>query len=100
MQLIGKKVVVRSSPSGCWHGELVSMEGTTATLRNARRLWRWWAAKGVSISGVASGGLKESKISECRIALPVEIAVILDVCEVLSASLVASDSIESAPVAP
>lgn len=92
---MGTYVVVRSGPSGCWAGTLVSIDKDTVTLTDARRLWRWWAAKGVSLSGVAAHGLCERKISECRIAAPVSTAVIMQVCEVLQASAVARASIEA-----
>ena len=93
---IGKYVIVRSSPSGCWGGTLASINGNTVELTDARRLWRWWAAKGVSLSGVAAHGLHPDKASECRIAAPVSRALILEVCEVLEATDVAKDSITKA----
>lgn len=93
---IGKYVIVRSSPSGCWGGTLASINGNTVELTDARRLWRWWAAKGVSLSGVAAHGLHPDKTSECRIAAPVSRALILEVCEVLEATDIAKDSITNA----
>jgi len=94
--LIGQYVIVRSSPSGCWAGTLAEMNGQTVTLTDARRLWRWWAAKGVSLSGVASAGLHPKKLSECLIAEPVATAIVHEVCEVLSTSDDARKSIVSA----
>lgn len=93
----GTYVIVRSSPSGCWAGTLERLDGSTVELSNARRLWRWWAGEGVSLSGVASHGLKASKIDECRIAVSVERAIINDVCEVLQATQAARSSIEVQP---
>ncbi len=64
----GDYVIVRSSPSGCWAGTLVSRDGDTVTLANARRLWRWWAAEGVSLSGVAAKGIhpkKQKRVPHC-----------------------------------
>lgn len=83
---IGSYVIVRSSPSGCWAGTLASIDGSTVELTDARRLWRWWAAKGVSLSGVAAHGLNPTRMSECRIAAPVSRALINEVCEVLAAT--------------
>lgn len=94
---IGTYVIVRSSPSGCWAGTLERLDGATVELSNARRLWRWWAGEGVSLSGVASHGLKTSKLEECRIAAPVERAIVNEVCEVLKASQAARTSIEAQP---
>jgi hypothetical protein len=91
---IGTYVIVRSSPSGCWAGTLASIDKDTVELTDARRLWRWWAAEGVSLSGVAAKGLHPNKLSECRIAAPVARALILQVCEVLEATGEARISIE------
>jgi hypothetical protein len=92
---IGKYVIVRSSPSGCWAGTLAGIDGDQVELTDARRLWRWWAAKGVSLSGVAAHGLHPAKLGECRIAAPVSRALILQVCEVLEATDVARESINA-----
>ena len=92
---IGSYVIVRSSPSGCWAGTLASIDGDKAELTDARRLWRWWAAQGVSLSGVASHGLHPKHLHECRIAPPVSRALILQVCEVLSTTVEAQSSIEA-----
>lgn len=95
MKLIGKYVIVRSSPSGCWAGTLVEMTGTQVELKDARRLWRWWSAEGVSLSGVATAGLHPKHLKDCRIAASVSTAIINDVCEVLAASAAAKKSIEA-----
>lgn len=95
---IGDKVIIRSSPSGCWYGTLAAREGNCVTLHDARRLWRWWAGEGVSLSGVATAGLRPDRIGECRIAAPVQEVIVLDVCEILSTTILAQQSIESMPV--
>jgi hypothetical protein len=91
--MIGTSVIVRSHYSGVWHGELVKREGAAVELKDARRLWRWWAAKGVSCSGVAVHGLHPDKLSSCKIEPPVPRALITDACEILSASEFATNSI-------
>ena len=96
--LIGHRVLVRSSPSGCWFGTLAAMDADTVTLTDARRLWRWWAAHGVSLSGVAAAGLDPAHLHECRIAAPVATAIVLAVCEVLAASPAAAEQIAAIPV--
>jgi hypothetical protein len=80
----GDYVIVRSSPSGCWAGTLHTINDRTVSLTDARRLYRWWAAEGVSLSGVAVAGLHPEHLDECLIAAPVATAMIMDVCEVLS----------------
>lgn len=92
---IGSYVIVRSSPSGVWAGTLASIHGQTVELTDARRLWRWWAGKGVSLSGVATHGLRADKLDECRISTAVDRALIFEVCEILSTSPAARASIEA-----
>lgn len=93
---IGKYVIVRSNLSGSWAGTLASLDGTTVELTGARRLWSWWAAKGVSLSGVAAYGLHPDKLEECRIAVPVTLVRITDAFEIIEASAEARSSIEAA----
>lgn len=97
---VGKYVIVRSSPSGCWAGTLALIEGDTVELTDARRLWRWWAAKGVSLSGVAAHGIRKGKESECRIAPAVDRVRVMQVCEILSVTEEARASIERQKALP
>lgn len=92
---IGSYVIVRSSPSGVWAGTIASIDGDTVELTEARRLWRWWAGKGVSLNGVATHGLRADKISDCRIGTIVDRVLIFQVCEILSTSADARASIEA-----
>ena len=69
------------------------MHGNTVEMTDARRLWRWWAAEGVSLSGVAAKGLHPKKLQECRIAVPVARVIVKEVCEVLDVSEAAKASI-------
>ena len=97
---IGTYVIVRSSPSGVWAGMLAAVDGGKVELTDARRLWRWWAARGVSLSGVAAYGLDPLKKSESRIEPPVSLVTIFEVCEILSVSSEARASIEAAETVP
>ena len=68
--LIGKSVIVRAHMSGVHFGTLESVDGEVIKLSNARRLWRWWAKDGVSLSAVALNGLADrSEVVICG-ALP------------------------------
>lgn len=78
--MLGKFVIVRSSPSGVWFGRLTGCDLTgdglwCVGLSEARRVWRWEGAG--SCSGLAAHGPKAGKI-----APPVEAAV-AQVCEIL-----------------
>jgi hypothetical protein len=58
---IGKNVIIRTYSAGVWCGTLSQKSGNEVILTNARRLWRWWAAESISLSGVANYGIIESK---------------------------------------
>ena len=85
--LIGTNVIIRSSASGVWHGQLEATEGETCTLSQARRIWNWEGA--ASCSGLATHGPKAGKIPA-----PVPTAIINGVCEILSCTDEATARIE------
>lgn len=58
---IGKNVIIRTYSAGVWCGTLSQKSGNEVILTDARRLWRWWAAESISLSGVANYGIIESK---------------------------------------
>ena len=91
--MIGKKCIVRTYSAGVWFGEIAEKAGNEVIVKNARRMWKWWATEGISLSSVALHGIKhgESKIVE---AVP---AVWLEAIEIIPASVKAIDSIEGAP---
>ena len=75
---MSSSVIVRSSPSGVWFGQLVESKDQTYTLKNARRVWSWEGA--ASCSGLAAKGPTAGKI-----CAPVDV-VVHEVCECISAS--------------
>ena len=91
--MVGKKCVVRTYSAGVWFGEVAEKSGNEVIVKNARRMWRWWAEEGVSLSSVALRGVKQeqSKIVE---SVP---AVWLEAIELIPASDKATASIEGAP---
>jgi hypothetical protein len=74
-------VIVRSGQSGVWCGKLVKRKGSTVTLDDARKIWRWRGAN--TTSDIARTGIDEDY---SRVAAAVDGAVILGVCEVLPAT--------------
>lgn len=62
---IGKCVIIRTYSAGVWCGYLEQKSGNEVILKDARRLWRWWAAESISLSGVANYGVipEKSKIA-------------------------------------
>ena len=62
---IGEKVIVRTFSAGVWFGVLIEKAGDEVILKDARRMYRWKAAKSVSLSGVAVYGIDQSKSRIC-----------------------------------
>ena len=60
-EMIGKKVIIRTYSAGVWFGTLSQKSSNEVILTDARRMWRWWAAKSISLSGVAVYGVKADK---------------------------------------
>ena len=91
--MIGKKCIVRTYSAGVWFGEIAEKSGNEVIVKNARRMWKWWAGEGISLSSVALHGIKQdqSKIVE---SVP---AVWLEAIELIPASDKAAASIEGAP---
>ena len=91
--MIGKKVIIRTYSAGVWFGTLDQKDGNEVILRNARRMWLWWAEEGISLSSVSVHGIKneKSKIAE---AVP---SVWLEAIEIIPCSESAIKSVEGAP---
>ena len=89
---IGKKVIIRTHSAGVWFGELEQKAGNEVILKNARRMWQWWAAESISLSGVAKFGIKQDK---SKIA-PAVNQIWLEAIEILPCTDVAIKSIEEA----
>lgn len=92
----GSFVIVRARGAGVHAGIYQGHNGQEVKLTKARRLWQWWAAQSITLSGVAQFGLNHKK---SRIGAPVDEAVILDACEILTTTDAAATSIAEAPVA-
>lgn len=96
--LIGKHVIIRANYAGVHAGILAAHDGQTVRLTQSRRLWRWSAAKGHTLSGVAAHGLRDGATKGwTKIAAPVADQVILDACEIIGTTDTAQASIEGWP---
>lgn len=60
--LIGKKVLVRSSEAGVYFGTLEQVEGTTVRLANVRNIWYWEGA--TCLAQIANDGINGGKVSQ------------------------------------
>ncbi len=94
-KLVGKHVIVRTESSGVWFGEVAEHDSQEVTLKNARMLYEWWAAKGLALSGVAVYGLQTGKSN--RILARQDFVHITDSITFLFVTDVAKKSIEEAP---
>ena len=91
--MIGQKCVVRTYRAGVWFGEITEKSGNEVIVKNARRMWKWWAEEGISLSSVALHGVKQD---QSKIVEPVP-SVWLEAIELIPASDKAIASIEGAP---
>lgn len=90
--MIGKKGIIRTYSAGVWFGEVVEKSGSEVIVKNARRLWKWWAKESISLSAVSIHGLNLNKSKVCE---PVN-EIWLDAIEILPCTESAIKNIESA----
>ena len=88
--MVGSKCIIRTESAGVWFGVVEQKAGREVIVKDARRLWQWKAAKGISLSAVAIHGVDSS---ECRFANMVPF-VWLEAIELIPASADAIKSIE------
>lgn len=97
--MINKKVIIRSIASGVHYGTLVSRDGDTVTLRNARRVYRWQIdyqrhnTSQVTCSELAVYG----PWGDSRVAVPVAEIEVRQVIEVIPVTEAAAEAIEGWP---
>ena len=90
---IGEYVIIRTYSAGVWFGKLEKKAENEVYLSDARRMYRWWCGKSISLSGVAKYGIDQEKSKICP-ALPL---VWLEAIEILTLSSVAIESLKGAP---
>ena len=88
---IGQEVIIRTYSAGVWFGRLKEKSGNEVILTEARRMWRWWAKKSISLSGVALYGIKQE---DSRIAGAID-SVWLQAIEIIPISGKAAESIRT-----
>ena len=89
----GEAVIIRARDAGVHYGHLVAYDGRTVWLSNSRRMWKWFAKEGVSLSGCATAGIDASK---SKIEPVVPNITILDACEIIYCTEAAAKTIEGA----
>lgn len=93
---INKRCIIRTYASGVFCGEVVAQDGRQVELKDARRLWYWQAATGISLSSVAVSGVRPA---DCKITEAVPAMTVLDALEIIPASDAALATIDATPVA-
>lgn len=91
--MIGKYVIIRTYSAGVWFGKLDQKSGKEVILKEARRMYQFWCAKGISLSSVALYGLNQEK---SRICAAVD-EIWLEAIEILPTNEIATNSLKSAP---
>jgi len=89
---IGEKVIIRTYSAGVWFGYLDQKSGQEVILTNARRIYKFWCAKSITLSGVAKYGLNQDESKICP-AIP---KVHLEAIEIISLTTIAIESLEGA----
>jgi hypothetical protein len=92
--MIGQYCMVRTYSAGVFAGTLKSLDGKTATVQNARRIWYWAGA--ASLSQLAIEGTK--KPTECKFPVAVPEVYLSEVIEVIPCTEAGRKSIENVPV--
>jgi hypothetical protein len=90
--MIGKKVIIRTYSAGVWYGELAQKSGNEVIIKDGRRMWQWFAAESISLSGCANYGINQSK---SKIA-PAVSQVWLEAIEILPCTDAAVKSLDGA----
>ena len=89
---VGKYVIARCYAAGVHAGEVVSVDGENATLKNSRRLWAWKAEDGIALSGVAQHGIN---LPASKIDTQNPLIYLTGVCELIPCSAAAQESINA-----
>ena len=92
LEPMGKKVIVRSRDAGVLYGTYAGNDGSTVHLRDARQLWKWHAAKGISLVDVATYGVDGSKSKFSTASATV---TVFNACAMIDATATAVQSIEA-----
>ena len=86
-------VIVRTYSAGVFYGYLEKREGKEVTLRQARRMWKWF---GASLSECAQHGTPDT--SKCKFPDAVDKIVLIEAIEILSLTEKAKKSLDSVTI--
>ena len=89
---LGRKVIVRSRDAGVIYGTYAGNEGDTIHITDARQLWKWCAAKGITLIDVATYGVKTS---DCKFSPASATLTVFSACALIDVTSEAAASIEA-----
>lgn len=89
---LGRKVIIRSRDAGVIYGEYAGNDGSTVSVTNARQLWKWTAAQGISLIDVATYGVKKS---DCKFSPAQATVTVFNACALIDVTDTAAASIEA-----
>jgi len=85
--------IIRTQNAGVFCAKIESVEGTTATLKDSRRLWYWDGAS--TLSELAIRGV--SRPSKCKFPVAVESQKVFEVIEIIDMTDAAISSVKGVP---
>lgn len=88
---IGSFVIVRSRDAGVIFGKYQGREGCNINLTEARQLWSWFAAKGITLIDAATFGVTKGK---CRFSTAQASVTIFNACALIEVTDIAASSIQ------
>lgn len=89
---LGRKVIVRSRDAGVIYGEYAGNDGSMIHLKNGVQMWKWFAAKGISLIDVANYGVKKT---ECKFSTATATVTVFNACAMIDVTDAAAASIEA-----
>jgi hypothetical protein len=92
--MVGNMCVIRTYSAGVWFGRVIQKSGSEVIIDGARRLWRWHAASGITLSEVALHGIQrdKSKIAEALDGVWLNSIELLPTTEKAAKSIAGADS--------
>jgi hypothetical protein len=79
---LGDEVIVRTYSAGVHVGNLVSLEGATCVLSNARRIWKWAGA--FTLNEIALQGVDRKNSRICKPVPTITLTQAIEVIPVVS----------------
>lgn len=88
--------IIRTYSAGVWAGYVDrSVKGYSRTVKQARRLWRWWSE--FTLSALAVEGVRKDKEEYNKYAMPVDEIDLENVLEVIPCTKKAQEQIINIP---